>query len=144
MVRLSVGPNDATIPVLPFLDLTLRWNPGISFSLFSQNTVEGRRLLLAFILAAIVLLSWWLARCRSTIAALGLGATLGGAVGNAIDRVAYGSVIDYLDFHIFGRHFFVFNLADAAINIGVGLLLFDLAFGSGSRDDTSPSRPTAQ
>ena len=51
---------------------------------------------------------------------------IGGALGNAIDRVAHGAVIDYLDLHAFGRHFFVFNVADAAINVGVALLILDL------------------
>ena len=58
--------------------------------------------------------------------AAGLGLIIGGALGNAIDRLAHGAVVDYLDLHAFGRHFFVFNLADAAINIGVVLLIFDL------------------
>ena len=57
---------------------------------------------------------------------------IGGALGNAIDRIAHGAVVDYLDLHAFGRHFFVFNLADAAINIGVALLVFDLLFRSRS------------
>jgi signal peptidase II len=51
---------------------------------------------------------------------------IGGALGNAIDRLAHGAVIDYLDLHAFGRHFFVFNVADAAINVGVALLILDL------------------
>ena len=59
---------------------------------------------------------------------MGLGAIIGGALGNALDRVVYGAVVDYLDLHFLGRHFFVFNLADAAINVGVSLLVIDLVF----------------
>jgi signal peptidase II len=77
-------------------------------------------------LAATGLLAWWLIRSRSALPAAGLGLIIGGALGNAIDRLAHGAVIDYLDLHAFGRHFFVFNVADAAINVGVALLILDL------------------
>jgi len=113
-------------PLTPFLDLTLRWNRGISFSLFSRDSASGEAALLAFTLAATALLAWWLSRSRSGLPAAGLGLIIGGALGNAIDRIVHGAVVDYLDLHAFGRHFFVFNLADAAINIGVALLIVDL------------------
>jgi signal peptidase II len=74
------------------------------------------------------LLAWWLFRSRSVLPAAGLGLIIGGALGNAVDRLAHGAVIDYLDLHAFGRHFFVFNVADAAINVGVALLILDLLF----------------
>ncbi len=70
-------------PIAPFLDLVLRWNRGISFSLFAQDTAAGRVVLLALTLAAIVLLGWWLASSRSALSACGLGAIIGGAIGNA-------------------------------------------------------------
>jgi len=110
----------------PFLDLTLRWNRGISFSLFAGEQAAGQAVLLGVTLAATGLLAWWLVRSRSALLAAGLGLIIGGALGNAIDRIAHGAVIDYLDLHAFGRHFFVFNVADAAINVGVALLILDL------------------
>ena len=113
-------------PLAPFLDLTLRWNRGISFSLFSRDSTSGQAALVALTLAATALLAWWLSRSRSGLPALGLGLIIGGALGNAIDRIVHGAVVDYLDLHAFGRHFFVFNLADAAINLGVALLIVDL------------------
>lgn len=113
-------------PLAPFLDLTLRLNRGISFSLFARDSASGEAALLAVTLAATGLLAWWLLRSQSVLPAVGLGLIIGGALGNAIDRVAHGAVIDYLDLHAFGRHFFVFNVADAAINVGVALLIFDL------------------
>jgi signal peptidase II len=112
----------------PLLDLTVRWNPGISFSFFVVNSAAGHILLLTFIMAATVLLISWLVRCRSILAGAGLGAIIGGALGNAIDRVLYGAVVDYLDLHAFGKHFFVFNFADAAINVGIALLILDVAW----------------
>ena len=113
-------------PLGPFLDLTLQRNRGISFSLFARDSASSQIALLALTVAATGLLTLWLFRCRSALPAVGLGLIIGGALGNAIDRVAHGAVVDYLDLHAFGRHFFVFNLADAAINIGVALLILDL------------------
>jgi signal peptidase II len=113
-------------PLTPFVDLTLRLNRGISFSLFARDSASAEAALLALTLAATALLAWWLIRSRSALPAAGLGLIIGGALGNAIDRLAHGAVVDYLDLHALGRHFFVFNVADAAINIGVVLLIFDL------------------
>ncbi len=110
----------------PFLDLTLERNRGISFSMFARDSESSEAALLALTLAATALLAWWLARSRSALPAVGLGMIIGGALGNAIDRIAHGAVIDYLDLHAWGRHFFVFNVADAAINVGVALLILDL------------------
>jgi signal peptidase II len=131
IVKVSVlahfgGSEVDPTPLAPFLDLTLQLNRGISFSLFARDSASGEAALLAVTLAATGLLAWWLVRSRSALPAVGLGLIIGGALGNAIDRVAHGAVIDYLDLHAFGRHFFVFNVADAAINIGVVLLIFDL------------------
>src|SRR5262249_59162422 len=112
----SDGSELASTPLGPFLDLTLRWNRGISFSLFAGNSAAGQAALLGVTLAATGLLAWWLFRSRSALPAAGLGLIIGGALGNAIGRLAHGAVIDYLDLHAFGRHFFVFNVADAAIN----------------------------
>ena len=122
----SAGVPDRSIPLLPFLNFSVRYNSGISFSMFAQDTGSGRMSLLAITAAAIVLLSVWLFRSRSTLAAAGLGAIVGGAVGNALDRLNHGAVVDFLDLHAFGQHFFVFNLADVAINIGVVMLIVDV------------------
>jgi signal peptidase II len=116
---------DERVAVAPFLDFELLWNQGVSFSLFQQDTAAGRWLLLGLTLAATVLLCVWLWRVGSRLAALGLGAIVGGALGNGYDRFSYGAVIDFLDFHAFGYHFYVFNLADSAITLGVVVLLLD-------------------
>ena len=120
--------SGAPRPLGPFLDLTLRWNPGISFSFFPQQTGWGVSLLLAFTLAATLALALWLWRCASLPTALGLGLIIGGALGNAFDRFTFGAVLDFLDLHMFGRHFFVFNGADFAITLGVVLLGYDMLF----------------
>jgi lipoprotein signal peptidase len=122
--------RQGSLALTPILDLVLRWNRGISFSFFAEDSPVGVAILILLTLAATALFAWLLLRSRSTLAAIGLGAIIGGGLGNAFDRIVYGAVVDYLDFHAFGRHFFVFNLADAAINIGVAVLLVDFAFGS--------------
>jgi signal peptidase II len=114
----------------PLLTLTLRFNRGVSFSFLADSAIFGPGFLLVLTAVAAGLLSWWLVRARSRLVAAGLGAIIGGALGNAVDRVRYGAVVDYLDLHLGDTHFFVFNLADAAINIGVVLLLIDLFFGA--------------
>jgi signal peptidase II len=122
----SDRPDVDPRPLGPFLNLTLQMNRGISFSLLARDSALGQIALVALTLAVTGLLTVWLFRSGSALPAVGLGLIIGGALGNAIDRVAHGAVVDYLDLHAFGRHFFVFNVADAAINIGVALLILDL------------------
>jgi signal peptidase II len=122
------SPGVDSSPLGPFMNLTLQMNRGISFSLFAGNSASAQVALLALTLAVVGLLTYWLFRSRLMLPAVGLGLIIGGALGNAIDRLAHGAVVDYLDLHAFGRHFFVFNIADAAINVGVALLILDLLF----------------
>ncbi len=120
-------------PLLPFLDLALRYNRGVSFSLLSQDGALGAAVLTSFSLGVAVVLAIWLWRTPSKLTAAGLGLIIGGALGNAADRAAYGAVVDFLDLHAFGRHFFVFNVADAAISAGVALLVVESIFADGRR-----------
>jgi signal peptidase II len=120
-------------PFLPFVDLALRANKGISFSLFRQDGALGAALLTLFSLAVVAYLGVWLWRTRSRATSVGLGLIIGGALGNAGDRFAHGAVVDFLDLHAFGRHFFVFNVADAAISAGVALLIGEELWGERTR-----------
>jgi signal peptidase II len=120
------------VAVGPLVDLVLTWNPGISYGLFPQDTELGRWVLFAIKCAAVVVLCVWLARVRARLTAVALGLIIGGAVGNAVDRVVHGQVADYVLFHVDaagGRfNWYVFNLADVAIVAGViGLLYESLA-----------------
>jgi signal peptidase II len=141
MLAGSAGSAQKSTPLAPFLDLALRWNRGISFSLLVQDSTAGRMALLGLTAAAVALLVWWLSNCRALFVAAGLGAIIGGALGNAFDRLIHGAVVDYLDLHPFGQHLFVFNLADGAINIGVFLLAIDFVFGSRDAGDRMPATP---
>lgn len=120
----ALGPA-AHIDVTPFFDFVMVWNRGVSYGLFQAGSPTGTLLLTAFSLIAVIALSWWLARADRRILALGLGLVIGGALGNLIDRVIYGAVADFFHFHAFGRDWYVFNVADAAITVGVVALLWD-------------------
>ena len=122
-------PARGRVPLLPFLDFVMVWNTGISYGLFPQEGGVGPWILFAIKLAAVVLMLFWLFRAGSRLTALGLGLIIGGALGNAIDRVAYGAVADFVLFYIntasFHFNWYVFNLADVGIVAGVAGVLYD-------------------
>ena len=124
------------VTLTPFLDLVLTWNKGISYGLFPQEGPFGQWALLALKAIAAVLLWIWLARATSRLTAVSLGLIVGGAVGNAIDRLAYGAVADFVLLHIttqsFDFNWYVFNLADVAIVAGVVGLLYETLVGPGA------------
>jgi signal peptidase II len=126
--------NRGAVHLTPFFDLVLTWNKGISYGWFQTTSATGEMVLLAVKIAAVVGLLIWLARVHSTLAATGLGLIIGGAVGNAIDRLAYGAVMDFALFHVEiagkDRDWYVFNLADVAIVAGVIGLLYDSFVGT--------------
>ena len=117
----------------PFLDFILTRNPGISYGLFQTQSPIGQWVLLAFKAAAVLLLWVWLSHAKDRLTALSLGLIIGGAIGNAIDRLAYGWVADFVFFHIstanWRFNWYVFNLADVAIVAGVIGLLYESVAG---------------
>ncbi len=112
------------IQLLPFFDLTWVENRGVSLGLLTASSDTARWLLVALTAAIAAGVAYWIARERSRPDALALALVLGGALGNIVDRVRFGYVVDFADLH-FGefRPFLVFNVADAAITVGVLLLL---------------------
>jgi signal peptidase II len=113
---------------LPLIDLILTWNTGISYGWLQQEGPFGQWALLTLKAIAVILLWIWLARASSRLTAVALGLIIGGAIGNAIDRLAYGAVADFIFLH----HWYVFNLADVAIVVGVAGLLLESLFGYGA------------
>jgi len=126
-------PSRMSVALLPVLNLTMVWNRGITFGLLSNDTMWGSAALSAVALAVVVALGIWLRRAERLHVALALGAVAGGAVGNVIDRLRFGAVVDFLHAHVGGWSWYVFNVADAAIVCGVGVLLLDSLL---------PSRPS--
>ncbi len=125
---LDLGARGA-VHLGPFIDLVLVWNTGISYGLFPQVGPLGQWALLGVKAVAVVLLWVWLAHATSRLTALALGLIIGGAIGNAVDRVAYGAVADFVLFHIttatWTFRWYVFNLADVGIVAGVVGLLYE-------------------
>lgn len=123
-------PERGRVAVTPFFDLVMLWNPGISYGLFAQDTDFGRNILIVIAVGAALLLSVWMARTHSRLQAVSLALIVGGAVGNAIDRAAYGAVADFISLHAYGFYWYVFNVADAVIVGGAVALLYDTVAGS--------------
>ena len=121
------------VRVTPFFDLWLAWNVGISFGWFQNDSWIAQAVLTAVKAAAVIALAVWMAWSRTMLATIALGLIIGGAIGNAIDRFAYGAVVDFALFHveIAGKtwNWYVFNLADVAIVAGVAALLYDSLLG---------------
>ena len=121
------------VTVTPFFDLVLAWNVGISFGWFQNDSQLAQIGLMIVKAVAVIVLAFWMARSRTALATLALGLIIGGAIGNGIDRFAYGAVVDFALFHlqIGGNtyNWYVFNLADVAIVAGVAALLYDSFLG---------------
>jgi signal peptidase II len=121
--------SKGAVKIAPYVDFVLTWNTGISYGWFQQEGPFGQWALLAVKVIAVALLWIWLARSGSRPQALALGLIIGGAVGNAIDRLAYGAVADFVLLHLetaaWRFNWYVFNLADVAIVAGVAVLLYE-------------------
>lgn len=122
-----LGAHGGQLKVLPFFNLVEVWNSGISFGMF-KNLAYGQWILSAVSLAITLVMLGLLWRAHSPWTASALSLVIGGAIGNLIDRVRFGAVADYLDFHAFGYHWPAFNVTDMAICIGVFLLVVDGLF----------------
>jgi signal peptidase II len=129
LLRVFDIAHRGAVKVTPFFDLVLALNTGISYGWFQNESATGQAVLLAVKAIAVVVLAVWMARSQSRLATIALGLIIGGAIGNAIDRLAYGAVVDFALFHvqIGGKPFnwYVFNIADVAIVAGVAALLYD-------------------
>ncbi len=121
------------VKVTPFFDLVLAWNIGISFGWLQNDSQSAQIALMAVKVVAVIALAIWMARSHTRLATVALGLIIGGAIGNGIDRLAYGAVVDFALFHIeiAGNtyNWYVFNLADVAIVAGVAGLLYDSFLG---------------
>ncbi len=126
VVRLPEVRNIPLVMLGPVgLDLTMVWNRGVTFGLFSGEGSWNHLILAALALVVAGFLLRWLARAENCLVTYALGAVIGGAIANVIDRVRFGAVVDFVDVHAWGWHWYVFNLADAAIVCGVLALVAD-------------------
>jgi len=116
------------IEVTPFFNLVLGLNTGVSFGMFGGGADFGRWALSGLAIAIAGALAVWLWRVQKPLLAVALGMIIGGAIGNVIDRVRVGAVIDFLDFHAFNYHWPAFNVADTGITLGAAALILDSLF----------------
>jgi signal peptidase II len=122
----EVLANGRSIRVTPFFDLVLILNPGAAFSFLSSAAGWQRELFIGIALAASVLIVYLMRKhAADRVFCWGLGLILGGAIGNVIDRVLLGAVVDFLYLHLGEYYWPAFNLADSAITCGAGLLIWD-------------------
>lgn len=114
------------VEVLPFFDFVMVWNRGISYGLLQAETDFHRWVLVAFAVGVTGFLIWWLRGIQDLRLAQAVGLIIGGAVGNVIDRILYGAVADFFLLHAFGYEWYVFNVADTAVVLGVVIMGLDL------------------
>ncbi len=122
----SVGSQ--MTPLTPFLNLVLVFNPGISFGLFGDHSLFGPYAFTAFALLVTLILIVWAYKTPDRLSRLYLSFVIGGALGNVVDRIRWGAVVDFIDLHALGYHWPAFNLADSAITSGVAALLLNNLF----------------
>ncbi|MGB5950582.1 MAG: signal peptidase II [Parvibaculum sp.] len=120
-------PSRGRVEITSFFDLVMAWNKGVSYGLFQAETLVGRIGLIVFALGVVAGLGLWLARSEARITAVAIGLVIGGALGNVLDRFLYGAVADFFSFHAFGFYWYIFNVADIWIVVGVGLILLESA-----------------
>jgi len=118
-------PDLRQVALLPVLSLTMVWNQGVTFGLLNGLGSWSHLVLAAIALAVVGALCVWLRRAANFLSAIAIGAIAGGAVGNVIDRLRYGAVVDFIHAHIGQWSWYVFNVADAAIVCGVGALILE-------------------
>lgn len=135
-------PARGSVPLAGPLNLTMVWNQGVSFGLLRADQDIMRWALAAFAIGVSVVLALWVRKAGRPILAYALGLIMGGAIGNVIDRIRFGAVADFID--VSALYFpWVFNIADAAINIGIALLLIDMIRGEKRGTSAHPTEDAA-
>ena len=122
-------PEGAPIAVTGFLNLVLVWNRGVSFGMLGGDSTVPAWALGLVAMAIVLALLVWMYRAQSRRLGTALGLIVGGALGNVVDRLVHGAVVDFIDFHYGDWHWPAFNIADSGISVGVAWLFVDSLFG---------------
>ncbi|WP_321394392.1 signal peptidase II [Emcibacter sp.] len=120
------------VEILPIFNVVMVWNRGVSFSLFSAETETGRWILVIMTCVIVAVLAFWLRSVQARLTMVAIGLVIGGAIGNIYDRIVFGAVADFFQFHLGDWSFAVFNVADCFISLGAALLVWEAFFGSSS------------
>jgi signal peptidase II len=135
-LRLKDLASDESVPLLPFLDLRMVWNPGVSYGLFAAEGLWGTLALVIVTAGVVAFMGWYLWKAtHSAIVAAGCGLIIGGGLGNLLDRLVYGKVADFFHFFAFDYHWYVFNIADVAVTLGAVTFIYDVLKPSESSKD---------
>ncbi|MBU8849925.1 MAG: signal peptidase II [Desulfobacterales bacterium] len=131
MIKINLALYDNIVVIEKFFNITHILNPGGAFGFFASQSPEIRKFIFLFMSSVIALfVLWFYKKCAADFVFLSYGLALifGGAVGNLIDRFRYGKVVDFLDFYVGSVHWPAFNIADSAISIGMGILIYHIIF----------------
>jgi len=131
IIKLNLALYDHIVVIEKFFNITHILNPGGAFGFFANQSLEIRRFIFLFMSSIVaVFVLWFYKKCAAQFVFLSYGLALifGGAIGNLIDRFRYGKVVDFLDFYIGSAHWPAFNIADSAITIGMGILIYHILF----------------
>ncbi len=142
MIEYVMNPPQV-ISLTPFCNLVFAWNRGISFGLFSFDSSYSRWILTLLALSIAAFLSWCMYRSDKVHQTVALGMIIGGALGNVVDRIIYGAVYDFLDFHIAGHHWPAFNLADSGVLVGALILVLDSFFAKAENTNSDNTSETS-
>lgn len=131
IIKMNFALHESIIVIANFFNITYILNPGGAFGFFATQTPGFRKFIFLFLSSVVALfVLWFYQRCAKEYVFLSYGLALifGGAVGNLIDRFLYGKVVDFLDFYIRSAHWPAFNIADSAITVGMGILIYHIVF----------------
>ncbi|MBT5073555.1 MAG: signal peptidase II [Kordiimonadaceae bacterium] len=126
-------PNKGVVEILPIFDVVMVWNRGVSFGFLSAEGDFGRWALVVLNLIIVAVLIYWLKSAKNFLLSGAIGLVIGGAFGNIYDRVKFGAVADFFQFHWNEWYFAVFNVADSFIFVGAVLLIFNSTFGGDAK-----------
>mgnify|MGYP002632315600 CR=1 FL=1 len=129
-ILLSVMNPPQLMEIMPVFNLVLTWNRGVSFGLFNIDSAASPWILSILAIVIVGVLGRWLHRAEGKLMAAALGLIIGGALGNVVDRIVHGAVVDFLDVHWGTYHWPAFNVADSGITVGAILLIVDSLFSA--------------
>lgn len=135
-----LGAADIFLPqtvveMTSFFNLVMVWNHGVSFGIMNIGTDDYAMVLIALSLVICFVLCLWLWNSATFVSSILLGAIIGGALGNSFDRLRFGAVVDFLDFHVYNYHWPAFNMADTAITVSVVILILMQLFGENDTNE---------
>ncbi len=131
IIKINIALYDNIIVIKNFFNITHILNPGGAFGFFASSSPGVRKFIFLFVSSIVALLILWFYKKYAEnfiFLSIGLALIFGGAVGNLIDRFIYGKVVDFLDFYMGTYHWPAFNMADSAITIGMGILIYHIIF----------------